>query len=188
MIGTIHPVKGQDIFVDSILNLSQDIRSKAIFKFIGKATDQAFYQELLNKTKFLPEVIFTGELSREATLNNISTSDVIVCSSRGDSFSIAVAEALMLGKLCIMSNKTGISDWIAEGENGLIFDIDKSFQLRELLANIIQNPQIIKKFNKNARQTYIDNFTFDNFESNLMGILKEKLTDHLPTMKLKYKS
>ncbi len=179
MIGTIHPLKGQDIFVDAILNLPLETRKKAVFRFIGKATDETLYRELLNKTKQLPEIIFTGELSGEATLNHIASSDVIVCSSRGDSAPIVMAEALMLGKLCIMSNQTGTIDWIEQGESALIFDINKPSQLTEMLASIIQHPEITEKYKRNARQIYLDNFTFTIFENNLMKILKEKLTDQL---------
>ena len=177
MVGLINPVKGQDVFVDAILNLSPEIRKKATFTFIGKPTDQAFYQELISNTKNISEIIFTGELPREATLDYMSSSDVIVCSSRGDSAPIVLAEALMLGKLCIMSNETGTKDWIEHGKNGLIFDSNNSLQLQEMVENIILNPQIIKKFKMNARQTYLNNFSFDVFEKKIMEIIKEKLSD-----------
>jgi len=174
MVGTIHPVKGQGIFVEAILNLTESCRNKAVFNFVGKPVDNKYCRQLLKKTKNFPEIIFTGELPHEESLKIIADSDAVVCSSRGDSFSIVIQETLMLGKLCIISNKTGIMGWINNGENGFIFDADKPEQLSKIIEKIINNPSLIQEIQKKARQTYLNNFTFEIFEKNLIKIIQEK--------------
>jgi glycosyltransferase involved in cell wall biosynthesis len=175
MVGTIHPVKGQDIFVESILHLSASDRNKAVFNFIGKPADNEYYRQLVEKTKDFPEIAFIEEIPHESVLEIMSKSDVIVCSSRGDSDPIVMKEALMFGKLCVMSNQTGTIGLINNGENGFIFDVNKPEQLSEIIKNVIENPSITRGIQEKARQTYLNNFSFEIFEKNLMRIIREKV-------------
>jgi glycosyltransferase involved in cell wall biosynthesis len=69
--------------------------------------------------KYKKEIIITDELSYEDTIKLHNSCDCFVSSSRGESFCRPAAEALILGKTPIVTDNTGMTDFI-NNKNGYI--------------------------------------------------------------------
>ncbi|MBN8704494.1 MAG: glycosyltransferase family 4 protein [Bacteroidetes bacterium] len=69
----------------------------------------------------------------------------------GETWGLAVNEAMASGRMCIVSDKVGCAaDLITNGETGFIFETGNINQLTDLINNISANPALSEKMGKNA--------------------------------------
>lgn len=89
--------------------------------------------------------------------------------------SIVVTEGMMYGKACIASDKTGIAQYMEDGENGLICKAEEPADLCEKMRWIMQNQEKLSVMGSRARQTYETYFTMKAFGQRLEGVLQETM-------------
>jgi glycosyltransferase involved in cell wall biosynthesis len=88
------------------------------YKSIEKEIDEI--KKRLNISKrYKKEIIITDELSCEEIIKLHNSCDCFVSTSRGESFCRAAAEALVLGKTPIVTDNTGMTDFI-NNKNGSV--------------------------------------------------------------------
>lgn len=163
--GEITPLKGQDIFIDYFNKLPENIIEKFEIKFIGKIVDTKFYEDLKNKIPEKIDVRFFGRLAHSEALNKLASSNVFVLLSRGDSFSISAAEAIMLNKPVIISENVGIKDIIKKENCGFIVKNSKDF-INIFLNNDFSNI-------KSPREAYLNNFSKDCYKKNIENMFNK---------------
>lgn len=177
MVGTIETRKAQDIFVQAILQMSEQYRQKAIFNIIGN--DKCFEQfanELKEKTRNIPNVIWHGLIiDQNKKLILFDDTSVFVVVSRDEPASIIVIEGAMLGRPSIISENVGTKYLIEEGKTGFIVETGNVEQLKQTMMNIIDNPAMLISMGKMARKKYLKTSTFDIFQDNLSKAIKENL-------------
>lgn len=165
--GELIPLKGQDIFINYFLELPEEIRNKFYIQFIGRICDSEFYKKLQDMTKNLSNVKYLGDLSHDKAMDILSKSDIFALFSRGDSFSIATAEALMMNKPVIISENVGIAPIIETEFCGKIIKNKEEFcNLFEKIDNI--------NFNS-PRETFLKNFSSVAYKHYLQDIFKQYL-------------
>lgn len=166
-VGEVIPLKGQDIFIDYFNSLPQALKDKYEVKFVGRLCNKAYHKELLEKIKDHKNFEFIGNLSHSKTLEIIVNSDIFALLSRGDSFSIATAEALMMNKPVIISENVGIAPIIETEFCGKIIKNKEEFcNLFEKIDNI--------NFNS-PRETFLKNFSSVAYKHYLQDIFKQYL-------------
>lgn len=169
---SIIPVKGQDILIKAFGDLEEKYCKKIEVVFCGsKGNDLKYYNDFVNKISKYEYMKYLGELSHDETLKLISESNVLVLPSRGDSYSIITIEALMLDKPVLISNRTGVAEYITNGVNGVIFDVDKIDELTNCIRKFIDNPNIIKS--SESRKLYLNVFGIDKYKNRIKSLLKE---------------
>ena len=95
-----------------------------------------------------------------------------------ETMSIVTTEGMMYGKLCIVSDRTGMADYIKEGENGFICKVGDVVNLYEKIRYIIHNREKLLEIGKRARKTYEEYFTMDRFEENLNRCVLETIKEY----------
>lgn len=157
--GEVIPLKGQDIFLDYFLALPDEIKEKYSINFIGRLCDEKFYNELISKIKDHKNIKFLGNLSHNQAMTELAKSDLFALFSRGDSFSIATAEALMLNKPVIISPEVGISNIINQENCGFIVKSQEDFEaiFSNFSATNINSPReaFLKHFSNNSYKKLI---------------------------------
>ena len=93
------------------------------------------------------------EQSKLNVLYNIA--DIFVLPSRQEPLGLVGLEALATGTPVIGSRVGGIPEYI-NNDNGFLFDPNNPKELRDLLINIIVNPELIKKFSSNMGKRYME--------------------------------
>lgn len=158
-LGEVIPLKGQDIFIDYFISLPEDIQNSYNIKFIGRLCDNEFYSKLISKINGRQNIKFLGNLPHNKALEELSKSDVFALFSRGDSFSIATAEALMLNKPVIISQDVGISNIINQENCGFIVKSQGDFEaiFYKLNKININSPRdaFLKHFSSNSYKKLI---------------------------------
>ncbi len=88
------------------------------FVLVGEDTKTSYSRQILSNPP--PNVEYTGPLPREEVLDRICGSDMLVSTSRFETFGYAIAEALALGKPVVWTDSGGPGDFLNERNSVLV--------------------------------------------------------------------
>jgi glycosyltransferase involved in cell wall biosynthesis len=168
IIGSIHPLKAQDIFIKAAISLHEKYGEVAEFWVIGEIEYRDFCKRVYDEYSGYEYIKFCGEMTRDeisnAYMNDI---DVVVCASWQETMSIVLTEAMMYAKPSITTDATGMADYVEHGVNGLICKAGDVDDLRDKMEWMIVNRDKLENMGINARKTYEEYFTMDKFADRL---------------------
>lgn len=151
-IGRIDPVKQFVLIPDIAYKLKA--KGHNFYWYIlgdgGKEKDALI--DKINELKVNDCVILLG--SRENPYPYILKSDLLVCLSSSEACPNVINEAKILHKPIVSNSFPSVYEFIENGNNGLICEINQMF---DILENIITNPHIIEKISNN-----LSNYIYDN--------------------------
>ena len=110
------------------------------------------------------KVKIKGLLTREEMYNIYSQIDVVVCTSKEETMSNAIVEGMMMKKVCITTENTGVASYIENGKSGFIVPVGDEKVLRNTIKWIIDNKDQIHKIGEKARIVYKKYFSMDVLE------------------------
>jgi len=171
VIGALTYHKGQDIFMSAVEALSDDIVEKSFFLLIGKKDMNDFSEKIVRRASMINNCILLGERTQQEIQNLYERLDIVVVASREETVSMVAIEAMMMGKVCIVSNETGIAEYIVHEKNGFVFQNENENELASIMRWCYQNKQQLKIIGTNARKTYEENFSMHRFSMNIQNML-----------------
>lgn len=176
VVGVIQPRKAQDIVIDAIQHLSNEERDRVEIWFAGAMTDtfHEYEQEFKLKTEREGIVKYFGEVEHEKCLELIQTADILLCPSRDDPLPVVVAEAMMYGKTCIVSDNTGYADYIEQYQNGIVCKANAR-GISDTIKWSLNNKQRLELIGENGKQLYKALFSNEAFETNLMEAVESTM-------------
>ena len=159
--GAYSYIKGQDILLSAILSLPEEFRNRSFFIFCGYTLEsQSEYKDaILNTASDMDNVLMLDELPQENVYSLMKYCHCIIAPSRIDCLPTTITEGLMLQKLCLVSDHTGISYYLKDCVNGFIFRNREELIKRLLL--IISDPDSLSNICKNGHKIYTDFFSPD---------------------------
>ncbi|MBN2145979.1 MAG: glycosyltransferase family 4 protein [Anaerolineales bacterium] len=83
----------------------------------------------------------------------------------------SVLWAMAAGKATIASDVPGLHDYLVEGDTGLFVPPRDVVKLRHAIEYLWNNPGEAGRLGENARQAYLQNFTFEHLANRVIGIL-----------------
>jgi glycosyltransferase involved in cell wall biosynthesis len=83
-----------------------------------------------------------------------------------------VLEAMACGNIVVSTNTCMLPEVIKHGENGLLFNPDRPGEAREMLVDILKNPNKYKHLGENARKTMLTDFSKERFTKEWDNLLK----------------
>lgn len=167
--------KGQDILAYAILNLPEEYWERTKFLFTGEIEEQwengkqaIALSEMLDLVNTQTHnIIKYRKMPHDALLRLYREVDVVVAPSREDPTNITIVEGLCMGKLCVCSDKTGISRYIKNGCDGFVFESEKHEQLTEIIISIVENFTNLSDIGRAGRKVYEENFSVETFAENV---------------------
>ena len=174
VVGYIGYIKGQDVFLDAIRKLPDLVREKAEFWIVGGGDFLPGEWEVIEK---YPCIKVLGEIENTKISAVYSGMDVIVCPSRIEAMSVAVTEACMAGKMAIVSDAAGITEYIEHGKNGFIFQSEQVEELAKWMEWAVEHPALVKEMGEASKEIYKKYFSIDIFEENLLAAVKGEKED-----------
>ena len=172
IIGSIHPIKGQDILIDTLKQFPELKGDGVEYWIVGKEEDTEYSKKIQKEIQTLSNVIILGEIKKEKMNSLYTKIDIALIPSREETMSLVAIEAMQHGKVCIVSDITGIAEYIKDGENGFVFESEN----REIFASkihwCIKNKRAIKSMGEKSLLIYEKYFSMESFEKNLIHILQ----------------
>lgn len=154
-------IKGQDILLKTIAQMPESYMNKSTFVFCGyQLTDQsAYYDALKRLASLLENVVFIGELDKVEVYAWYQKCNCVIAPSRVDATPTTIVEAMMFEKPCIVSQAAGISEYMQDCINGLIFPVEDQTELLKRIMLIIEEPALACEIAAQGRKIYEQNFS-----------------------------
>ena len=145
--------------------------SKIKFLFIGRDLCTDYSAKCLKKISENTNCEYIGEKSRDEIWKIYQAIDGVIVPSEEETLSLVAVEAMMMGKVCIVSDNCGVADYIEYGENGFVYKLGDYTELLKILDWVKNNKEQIEGIEVRARKTYEKNFTTKLFKKRLDRIL-----------------
>lgn len=168
-------MKGTDIAANAIHNLDSCVMDRCEFIFIG-ATGKPEYADLVNQLAGLHDnVKVLHGVSREEMSRIYAMSDCVLIPSRQDPMPTIAAEALMLKKICLISDNTGVSMRMTRGEDGVIFKSEDIPDLISKITYVVNNYDDLQDMREKGRILFDKYYSMDIFKKNVISVFKDVL-------------
>lgn len=174
VLGAVEERKAHDVLIEAILDLPKEYSDKVKFNIIGSA-DKEYAIRLKEKTAEISNIAWYDFIPNVAQSDLFKDTDVLICISRDDPEPIVVSEAFMNQKVCLVSKNVGQKDMITDGVNGFIVETDNPIALKDKIIQIIDMKDELAIIGERSRQIYLENYTLEKFEQNLLGIINKTL-------------
>ena len=157
-IGTDAPVVGTVANFKSHKRLDQLIRAARLvrrevpgvrFVLVGQGPLELQLRSLTHQLGLDDTVVFTG--FREDAQRVCSTFDVFALSSEHEGLSIALIEALALGKPAVVTDVGGLTEVIEHERQGYIVPVDEPATLADRLVQLLRDPELRSKMGQEGR-------------------------------------
>jgi len=137
--GTIGYRKGTDLFLKALAALLDQVAFEALI--IGSPNPQ-FIEPLRQSlpARLWDRVTFRSGLTPPDVARELETATIFVMPSRADTGPMAVKEAVLAGVPVVASKLGGTPDYIASGNNGLLFQPDSLADLTAVLQAAVHHP------------------------------------------------
>ena len=167
--GVVIERKGYEYALDALDRVNEP-KSICLYS-AGKSLDDDYSHKVLKRIRERADSKYLGEKSTEDMMELYSVMDLVIVPSTEETFSMVAAEAMMMGKPCIVSDHCGITEYIKNGVNGFVFPRGNADSLAQLLKWCMENRKKLEEIGQNARKTYESYFSDDIFEGKLKNML-----------------
>ncbi|MGT2488036.1 glycosyltransferase [Methylobacterium oryzae CBMB20] len=80
-------------------------------------------------------------------------------------------DALSMGKILIVSRATGTSEWLEDGVSAYILERNDPAEISSVLLRIISDPQAWATIQDNARNCFVENFSWDGYSRRILDLV-----------------
>jgi len=175
-VGTIEKRKGQDILCEAIRKLSKEEREKCSFIFIGGCIHQDIYMCVEQLVQEYPEqVSWIPPVKREKLMQLYRECTCVICSSREDPMPVFMTECMMQSRIPICSENTGTASVLQDGYDGFLYHNDSADELADKIRYVIEHRDELDSIGNNARKTYEEVFSMEQFEKNIIREIESVL-------------
>ncbi len=165
IIGGIHYIKGQDIFIEAINKLSEKYKEQAEFWIVGPGCLGDEELKVVDTNRCIKIV---GEIDNRKMPELYAQIDVVVCCSREEAMSVTIIEGFMNEKAIIVSERAGVADFVNDGKDGIVMRNEDVDQLCETIMWMIDEPQKVKEMGRKSRKLYDKYFSLSVYEKNIL--------------------
>lgn len=128
------PKRHVDLIMAGRILLDMGLSIKILI--VGDGAERAAIEKQVALLGMGDQVVITGH--QRDVRPYLGLTDIYVMCSLTETFSIAVLEAMAMGKALVVPNMSGLAEQVVHGENGLLFPVGNVKALAESLAKIIQ--------------------------------------------------
>lgn len=166
----LEKIKGHRYFLKAARELKR-AGYHAKFLIVGDGSLRAELEEKAKSYGIADEVIFTGYVKDTSVL--LGASDVNVISSESEAMSLAILEAMSLGKPTIATLTGGNPEIVKNGVNGFLTGVADSASLAEAMIKIMEDESRYLELSKNARRAYEEKFKAEFMVKNMENFYEE---------------
>ena len=120
------------------------------------------------------KVLFLHSGSDEELAQVYAACDVFVFPAQ-ITWGLAVIEAMATSKPVVVSRKSGVSEIIQNGQNGVVIDEPNSENMAIEIEKLIANSELRKKIGVNAYKYTVENLSWEIYAKNMENIFKQTI-------------
>lgn len=171
-IGRLSKQKGMSYFIDAAGFVVQK-HPEARFVIVGDGELKNQLNEQVRSKKMQDKILFLGY--RNDIQSVMSQLDFIVLSSLWEGLPLTPIEAYSVGKTVIGTAVDGTPEIIRDGVDGYLVPPKDIHALAEKITFMIENSEIKRKLEKNAKERFLDEFSFLNMADRYSTFYKQIL-------------
>ena len=175
-VSNYEPSKGFELLVEAIASLEPEVREKIETILVGGGTGFESVRQLVEKLGLTDFVHYTGPLQHRDAMAEILAGDVFCLPSSREAFGIMYAEAMSLGKLTIGCRGQGPSDFIRDGETGLLIEPQSAMAVADALRWVVANPDRAVQVADSGRTYALGQLTWAHNAEKIIGLYRNLLT------------
>jgi phosphoheptose isomerase len=190
-LGRMVPRKGIDTVVRGLAHLKDKHGIDANLIIVGGESDDpdpvitpeiARLQIIAEEKGVSDRVEFAGRRGRQEIKHYYSAADIFVSTPWYEPFGITPVEAMACGTPVIGSDVGGIKYTVKDGETGFLVPPDNPEALADRLAQVFQDPELLKKFSKRSLKRANEFFTWKIVAESIGDLYQEVLHEESVTL------
>lgn len=160
-IGRLEPVKDFETLIIVFDKLAKK-NTNLTLKIIGEGSKRQTLEELIEKYGLKEKVILTGRLNENQINDELLKSDIFVLTSKSESFSLVLCEAMNCGLPCVSFDiDAGPREIIQNDVNGYLVDERNIESMVDKISKLIEDSSLREKMGqesyKKAKTFYLYN-------------------------------
>lgn len=162
MVSRFFPGKDHKTLLDAFQRISADHRfgGRAELRLVGDGQGLDDARRLAADLGLSTRAVFMGFLGEDSLIQLLRRTDILVHSSLGENYCMAVAEALAVGIPVLASDcPGGMRELVREGETGYFFPIGDAEALAAKIAFLANDEVERRRLSRNARDYAVENFS-----------------------------
>jgi O-antigen biosynthesis protein len=171
LVGSYEPRKGQNLAVAGFKMLPREIQARCRLVLAGRTLDLDFRATVEGSSADISEIIFHNELDQLQVARLIRRADIVLVPSLDDAGPTTAIDALGAKKILVISNSTGVSHYLIDGESGFILPHNTAEEICAVLCRVLQKRPRWPEIGGNARAVYEAHFTRSRFKQRLCDAL-----------------
>lgn len=152
------PYKGMFILLKAIKLVKQDFPDIKVFvpgdrlrQGIKSNGYEQYIWRLINEYDLRESIVFTGNLNAEEMVKELQSSRVFVLPSIIENSPNSLTEAQLIGTPTVSSLVGGVSDYVVNGETGLLYNSQDYIMCAECIIRLLSDNDLSNKISKQAR-------------------------------------
>lgn len=176
VIGDLCRIKGQDILLDALEKIKSECRVKLIG---GAGTETPFVNKIIAVCQQRNYECMGKMTNREIhELYSEGKIHILICASRFETMSITSIEAMSYGVPIIVSDMTGVAEYIRSVEPNCIFKSEDSDLLAERIDWLLSDRKRLRAIGCKMRTVYIENFSMKELEKRCRIFNRQEQNEH----------
>ena len=120
---------------------------------VGDGPEREKLQRFAREEKLESRVVFTGHVSNAEARAVMRRARLLAAPSRHEAFGLVALEAMAEGTCVIASNTAGFTDFMKDGENGLLVAPDSAEELRGAILKLFKDDALRRTLEKKGFET-----------------------------------
>lgn len=177
-VGRLAEEKNVEFLIESQKVLSEKYNNIKLV-IVGDGPDKEKYEEYSKKLGLTKNIIFTGKAAWGDMPYYYHISNIFATASKTETQGLTIIEAMASNVTPVCMRDEAFQSMITEELNGLFFETQKEYQNH--ILNLYKNPEMLKKFNKQAR-IQAEHYSSKNYAERVLEVynraIKEKQAEN----------
>lgn len=168
------PIKGQDILLKALMKLPQPYLERAEFFFMGHVEEDMIptYRIIKTLEQQWGNVHYLLPVKHDKMLEIIREMDCLIAPSRDDATNACIVEGMMLSRLCICSDRAGVSRYLRDCQSAFVFPSENIEELVKRILIVIDMQGELEGIAAAGRQVYEQVFSEQVFQRRVLQLFR----------------
>ena len=172
-VGWLHPRKGPHIAVEAMPYVLQKIPDAKLY-VIGEEANTEYVRRIRNsirQNKLERSIFLLGRKPYSEVRQFVQTANVLVIPEQWETIAPnALTEGMVLGKTLVGSRMGGMLDFVRDGENGLLANVNDPYDLAEKIIMILEDKSTQHNLSEQARKSGVKLFSEERVYQQLLDL------------------